>query len=107
MKRQFQLGMKRGSGTIFSQMKRATAEGGARPNVKENSDRAESESGAKEIPWLLSKIYAPSPIINMDQTRSEGNGMISRLYLPVGEAGSPPRTFGEKLGNWFTRGDFK
>lgn len=107
MKRQFQLGMSKESATIFSQMKRATAEGGARLNVKENSDKAETESREKGIPFILAKLYAPSPIVNMDQTRNAGVGMVPRLYLPIGETGTQPRTFGDKLGNWFSKGVFK
>jgi len=58
-------------------------EGGARLPVFNNSAMAETKAGEFGIPWLLAKMYAPSPIINMDQTRDEGEGMVPRLYVPV------------------------
>jgi len=58
-------------------------EGGARTPVFNNSTMATEKAEEFAIPWILSKIYAPSPIVNMDQTRDEGEGMIPRLYVPV------------------------
>jgi len=58
-------------------------EGGARLPVFNNSTMAEEKAEEFGIPWILSKVYAPSPIVNMDQTRDEGEGMIPRLYVPV------------------------
>lgn len=58
-------------------------EGGAKNAVYVNSVVAEQSAIEKAVPWLLSKLYAPSPIVNMDQTRDEGTGMIPRLYVPA------------------------
>jgi hypothetical protein len=58
-------------------------EGGAKLSVFDNSVAAEQSAIEKAVPWLLSKLYAPSPIVNMDQTRDEGVGMIPRLYVPA------------------------
>lgn len=62
---------------------RGYGEGGARNFVLENSLKATEEADKKDIPWILAKMYAPSPIVNTDQTRDEGVGMIPRLYVPA------------------------
>lgn len=95
------------SANVAGKERSGFSEGGANPMVKMNSDIAEARSEMKDIPWLLAKMYASSPIVNMDQTRGEGIGMVPRLYLPVAEASDTPRTFGQKLQQWFARGEWK
>lgn len=83
----------------------ARSEGGAQPRVKTNSDRAEEQSETQEVPWILAKMYAPSPVVNTDQTRDEGAGMVQRLYIPVTpEAQDKERPLSEKFKNWFLKG---
>lgn len=82
------------------------AEGGAHPSVKATFDKSEKDAGDKEIPWLLTQMYRSSPIVNTDHTREEPIPMIPTLYLPVGDAGLPPRKITQKIAQWFKTGDF-
>ena len=82
-------------------------EGGANPRVKENADKAEIKSVDSNVPWIFAKLYQPSPIVNTDQSRNEGAGMISRVYIPVSPEAKVERGMGDKFTNWFLRGRFE
>jgi hypothetical protein len=86
----------------------ARSEGGASPRVKDNADKAEARSYADQVPWILAKMYASSPVVNTDQSREEGAGMVDRLYIPVTpDASEKARPASEKLKNWFLKGVWK
>lgn len=86
----------------------ARSEGGASPRVKENSDKAEAKATEQNVPWLLAKMYAASPIINTDQSRAESVGMVERTYIPVTPiAEEKSRPASEKFKNWFFKGVWK
>lgn len=85
----------------------AQSEGGAKPRVKQNADVAEMRAGEDQVPWLLAKMYRPSPIVNTDQSRNEGENMVQRLYIPITpEAVQRERPAFEKLKNWFLKGKY-
>jgi len=86
----------------------ARSEGGATPRIKDNADKAEKKSGEQNVPWILAKMYQSSPVINTDQSRDEGAGMVNRLYIPITpEEKQKVRPAGEKLKNWFLKGTWK
>lgn len=100
------MGLKRDAHSAL--LRPARSEGGARPSVKANADNAETESEKQAVPWILAKMYAPSPVINTDQTRDEGAGMVQRVYIPVTpEAQDKERPISEKFKNWFLKGKWK
>jgi hypothetical protein len=85
----------------------ARSEGGAKLRVKAHSDKAEAKGIENNIPFVLAKLYSPSPVVNLDQTRDEGGGMVPRMYIPVAGAEEIiPRTTGQKFANWIQRGKF-
>lgn len=91
----------------FANFRGSRSEGGAKPRVQANAIKAESESAKQGVPFLLAKMYASSPIINTDQTRDEGQGMVNNLYIPVTpHAQETERPLGQKLRNWFLKGKF-
>lgn len=83
------------------------AQGGANPRIKQRADMAEAHAQNEVIPWIIAKIYSPSPIINMEQKRSEGSGMVNRVYVPVEGAKEAPRTVANKIANWISKGEWK
>lgn len=100
------MGLKRDAYSAL--LRPARSEGGAKTSVKKNADHAESESVKQDVPWILAKMYASSPIVNTDQTRDEGAGMVQRVYIPVTpEAQDKERPIAEKFKNWFLKGKWK
>src|SRR3970040_1609110 len=83
------------------------SEGGANPSVKTNADNAETKSKNLNVPWILAKLYQSSPIVNQDQSRNEGVGMINRVYIPVSPEAKVERGMSDKFTNWFLRGRFE
>lgn len=97
-------GMNRNASNPLFKMTRS--EGGATPRVKKHSDMAEQSAINEQVPWILAKMYAPPPIVNTDQTRDEGIGMVDRVYLPGGDQAKSARTFADKMNNWLAKGDW-
>jgi hypothetical protein len=102
-----QLGMVRGNANPFGKPEQSI-DGGARPFLKQSSDAAASKATQDDVPWLLARMYAPSPIVNTSQSRAEGIGMVPSLYVQVGQADvHKQRKFGDKFSHWFFKGKFQ
>lgn len=91
--------------------------GGAKSIVQQQALKAEEITTlTRELPWIASKIYRPSPVVNMNPALStgEGEGMISRIYQQiaptpdeVAAAAAQDRKFADKFRNWIEFGKFK
>src|SRR5262245_9889417 len=90
--------------------------GGAQPGVQARSERAiQVATDRLEVPWIVSKIYRPSPVVNPNPPISMGGGegMISRIYQQVAptpeqleQKKQAERTIGDKIKNWAVFGKF-
>lgn len=84
--------------------------GGAIPDVQNRFKVAQLAAQRAEFPIIAANIYAPPSVLQLPMEQTDaGNGQVDRIYQPAENPATPvakARTFGDKLGNWFTSGKF-
>lgn len=84
--------------------------GGSIPAVQNRFTLAQFAAQRGEFPIIAANIYAPPSVVTLPlEVNTAGQGQVDRIYQPAEtpqSATTMPKTFGEKLGNWFSKGRF-